>query len=98
MKIEPVEIYSDASNFAVMRHPGRRFPGALVQGDSLQLLCSAAEAAEKALKAGDAARAGDYLSELSGALRARLDHYGQVLTDHGLELPYSERPAPRPED
>jgi hypothetical protein len=29
MHIDPVEIYSDASNAAVMRHPGRRFPACL---------------------------------------------------------------------
>ena len=98
MKIEPVEIYSDASNFAVMRHPGRRFPGALIQGDSLHLLCTTAEAAENALQSGNAAAAGDYLNELSGALRARLDHYVQVLGEHDQNLPFNDASTPRPED
>src|SRR5262245_1747536 len=40
MHVEQVEIYSDVSNAAVMRHPGRRFPGVLVQGDTLYTLCS----------------------------------------------------------
>lgn len=35
MRVEPVEIYSDATNAAVMRHPGRHVPGFLIQGDSL---------------------------------------------------------------
>jgi len=35
MRIEPVRIYSDASHGAVIRHRGRRFPGALIQGDTL---------------------------------------------------------------
>jgi len=35
MRSELVEIFSDATNAAVMRHPGRRFPGILVQGDTL---------------------------------------------------------------
>ena len=98
MKIEPVEIYADASNFAVMRHPGRRFPGALIQGDSLHLLCATAEAAEKALQSGDAAAAGDYLNELAGALRARLDHYVQILGEHDQELPFNDASTPRLED
>lgn len=38
MRIEPVEIYSDASNQAILRHPARRFPGILVQGDTLKIL------------------------------------------------------------
>jgi hypothetical protein len=49
MHIEPVEIYSDASNAAVMRHPGRRFPGVLLQGDTLSILVrQAASVAEQA--------------------------------------------------
>jgi len=43
LRIEQVEIYSDASNMAIMRHPGRRFPGMLIQGDSLHNLCQAVE-------------------------------------------------------
>jgi hypothetical protein len=39
MRIEPVEIYSDETNAAVMRHPERAFPGYLMQGDTLYLLC-----------------------------------------------------------
>jgi Family of unknown function (DUF6959) len=31
MHVEPVEIYSDQTNAAIMRHPGRRFPGVLIQ-------------------------------------------------------------------
>ena len=43
MQIKDVEIYSDQTNAAVMRHPGRRFPGVLVQGDSLYALCVQAD-------------------------------------------------------
>ena len=32
MRKAEVEIYSDQSNYAVMRHPGRNFPGALNSG------------------------------------------------------------------
>ncbi len=40
MRIENVEIYSDQSNMPVVRHPGRKFPGLLVQGDTLHALCT----------------------------------------------------------
>ncbi len=40
-----VEIFSDETNRAVMRHPSRRFPGVLVQGDSLYALCALADEA-----------------------------------------------------
>ena len=38
-----VEIFSDTTNRAVMRHPGRKFPGSLVQGDTLYGLCLLAD-------------------------------------------------------
>lgn len=43
MHTADVEIYSDQTNAAVLRHPGRRFPGLLVQGDSLYALCVQAD-------------------------------------------------------
>jgi hypothetical protein len=56
MHTEPVEIYSDATNAAVMRHPGRKFPGVLIQGDTLHTLCvstdSACAAARDCMAAG----------------------------------------------
>ena len=45
MRVESVEIYSDESNRAILRHPGRKFPGLLIQGDSLYSLCKKADAA-----------------------------------------------------
>lgn len=39
MRTEMVEMFSDATNRAVIRHPGRKFPGVLVQGDTLYSLC-----------------------------------------------------------
>ncbi len=38
MRKESVEIYSDETNGPVMRHPGRTYPGVLVQGDTLYSL------------------------------------------------------------
>ncbi len=41
------ELYTDGGNDAVVRLPGRRFPGVLLQGDSLHILRSdLAEVAE----------------------------------------------------
>jgi hypothetical protein len=43
MRIERVEIFSGQTNAAVMRYPGRHFPGVLIQGDSLHSLCRRAD-------------------------------------------------------
>lgn len=92
MRIEPVEIYSDASNAAVLRHPGRRFPGLLVQGDTL---CSLVQSLEQAkLDAGvlneDAAVELDSVIE---RLRELLEYYKVVLAQHDIKLPFYEPPT-----
>jgi hypothetical protein len=87
MRVEEIEVYSDATNAAVMRHPGRRFPGVLVQGDTLHSLCYRADVACKALDRGSDA----YLeaNDLRNALWAFLNHYKAVLGEHDIPLPFS---------
>lgn len=88
MRIEEVEIYSDMPNAAIMRHPGRRFPGVLIQGDTLHSLCR--QVAEVCAAARDklADDECDELDELRDRLQAYLDHYTRVLDEHCIELPY----------
>src|SRR5438477_452947 len=79
MRRDTLEIYSDATSAAVLRHPGRRFPGILVQGDTLYALCAAADASCKASQG----RLGEEeyleLNELRNRLWDLLNHYKQVL-------------------
>lgn len=90
MRTETVEIYSDTSNAAVLRHPGRRFPGVLVQGDSLHSLCRRADDACKAARGVIDEDAYDELNELRNALWSYLTHYRVVLGEHQIPLPFSE--------
>jgi hypothetical protein len=92
MRIEPVEIYSDATNAAVMRHPGRKFPGYLLQGDSLHVMCLRAD--EACLNARPVLDSESYqeLNDLRNSLWAALNHYKTVLAEHGLPLPFNEIP------
>lgn len=83
MRTGNVEIYSDQSNAAVLRHPGRRFPGVLIQGDTLHALC---QQASEALGPGPDAR--DELESLRDTLHLLLDHYRAVLDEHGIALPF----------
>lgn len=64
MKQELVEIYSDASNYAVMRHPGRNYPGALIQGDSLSVLCNLSDEIRQQFDNGDTEEAIAVLDEV----------------------------------
>jgi hypothetical protein len=89
MRQEVVEILSDQTNAAVMRHPGRRFPGVLVQGDTLYNLCQRADLACRALHRG--APGHDEANEVRNALWGLLNHYKAVLAEHDLPLPFSEQ-------
>ena len=88
MRIEDVEIYSDASNFAVIRHPGRRFPGILVQGDSLAIMCRQIDEIIEELKFHGVGPECSAAVELQSALHDRLQHYKTTLQDAGLKLPF----------
>jgi hypothetical protein len=90
MHVEPVEIYSDKTNAAVMRHPGRHFPGLLIQGDSLYVLCGQAD--DVCASIGRGAPGFDTANELRNALWASLNHYKNVLVEHRLPLPFNEIP------
>ena len=89
MRTEPVDIYSEAGNAAVLRHPGRRFPGCLLQGDTLDGLVRALERVqqEQAQLSSDAA---DELNDVTEHLKGLRQHYMNVLKAHGMDLPFNE--------
>lgn len=88
MHIEPIEIYSDQSNAAIMRHPDRHFPGVLVQGDTLHTLCVRADEACKLIGRGSSAY--EEANDLRNRLWEFLNHYKGVLNAHGIPLPFNE--------
>jgi hypothetical protein len=66
------ELFTDGSNDAVVRLPGRRFAGVLVQGDSLHILRSDVAEVVAACERGDADEARDSASLLLADLDALL--------------------------
>jgi hypothetical protein len=91
MHAESVEIYSDKTNGAIMRHPGRRFPGILIQGDTLYSLCLSAD--EVCSLIGRESPGFDEANRLRNALWSKLSHDRAVLDEHKLPLPFSEQPT-----
>jgi hypothetical protein len=92
MRAELVEIYSDKSNHAVLRHPDRKFPGVLVQGDSLYDLCRRVDQIRDGTKESLSAESYAEVNELRNILWDYLTHYKMVLTEQNIPLPFSERP------
>ncbi|MFK0123186.1 DUF6959 family protein [Streptomyces nigra] len=82
------ELFTDGGNDAVVRVPGRRFPGVLVQGDSLYVLrCDVAEVVE-ACERGDLDEASDSAGLLLAHLDALLARYEVTLSEHEIPRPY----------
>jgi hypothetical protein len=90
MEVEPLEVYARDSNHAIIKPPGRNYPGCVIQGDSLAILCRRSKAiAEFAAQAGIGDE--DFLGnveDLNNALVGRLLHYQEVLSRHGIDFPH----------
>lgn len=82
------ELFTDGGNNAVVRLPPRRFPGVLIQGDSLSIIRSEVAEVVKACDQGDLAGA----RETAGLLLAHLDEllarYTAALDAHKVPRPY----------
>lgn len=87
---ELLEVYSTEINYAVIKTPGRHFPGAVIQGDSLSILCRSAQRIAEAVrdKKTDDEEFPAEVEYLLHSLFDRLRHYQYVLQQHGLKLPY----------
>ena len=82
------ELFTDGGNGAVVRMPGRRFPGVLLQGDSLHILRGDVAEVAEACERGDLDEARDSASLLLANLDALLTRYETVLGEHGIPRPY----------
>jgi hypothetical protein len=89
MKTVTVELLSDATNQAVLRIPGRKFPGILLQGDSVASLYDMAKEIGELWKSGDKNDIPVLAQQLEAVLGEKLKHYEAVLRENKIELPYS---------
>jgi hypothetical protein len=81
-----IELLTDATNAAVHRLPPRRYPGILVQGDSLAAMVGMVRRA-RAATTFEVAR--EEVDELATQLERLLASYETALTAAGIELPYA---------
>ncbi|MFD9321874.1 DUF6959 family protein [Streptomyces sp. NPDC060053] len=82
------ELFTAGGNNAVVRLPGRRFPGVLVQGDSLHILRTDMAELVEACDRGDLGDARDAAGLLLAGLDAMLERYGTALDEHEIPRPY----------
>jgi len=92
MEIEQLEVYAPDSNYAIIKLPGRNYPGCVIQGDSLATLCRLAQDIASCVHDGNT-MSESFLAdvqELANSLLDRMLHYQRVLSSHGIDFPYSK--------
>ncbi|MER5687122.1 hypothetical protein [Streptomyces sp. NPDC002205] len=82
------ELLTTGENNTVVRLPGRRFPGLLIQSDSLSILRSDVAEVVEAFDQGDAAGARETAGLLLADLDALLMRYSAALDAHEIPRPY----------
>ena len=93
MKTEPIDIYSEQSNFGVVRMPRREFPGAVIQGDSLYSLFSDAVDVVETLQSSPDSEAFHAAFSVAERLEERLRNYIEVCEAHGIEWKFDVSPS-----
>ena len=83
-----VELFTDGSNNAVVRMPGRNFPGVLIQGDSLSVIRSGVAEIRDACRAEGATEALELADFLLEDLDEIVLRYTDALARHGLRKPF----------
>ena len=76
------------ANGAVVQLPERKYPGIVVQGDSLSILVSDFEELKKNIAQKDESEIAASLDMIESHLKERLEFYESVLAKHGIPLPY----------
>jgi hypothetical protein len=88
MKRIELDVLTETTNAAVIRMPGRKFPGIVLQGDSLNYLRVLAADLKKRLAALKDEDATDTVEELEALLQGYARAYEIALEREGIELPY----------
>lgn len=86
------ELFTDASNDAVVRLPPRRFPGVLIQGDSLSVIRDDVARIVRACDQGDVAEAREEAAYLLSGIEGLLARYTAALKAHDIPIPFYQAP------
>ncbi|MDX3277921.1 DUF6959 family protein [Streptomyces scabiei] len=82
------ELLTDPGNDAVVRLPPRRFPGVLIQGDSLSIIRSDVADIVDACDRGDIGEARETAAILLSGLDELLARYTEALQAHDIPVPF----------
>ena len=89
MKIVSTELLAQHGNCAIIRLPERRFPGVLIQGDSLSRLVEQMRSIEQQVRSLGESELSEDINEVRELLEGVLQHYELALKAHEIDLPYT---------
>jgi hypothetical protein len=82
------KLFEVAGNYALVQVEGRRFPGLLIQGDSLSIVRAAVRELQASLEARDDEATGYAMQEVEETVSAMMESYETMMRHAGLTLPY----------
>lgn len=83
-----LEVFSDKTNQAMVRMPGRQFPGVVIQGDTLSMLYGHLKTVRDRAARTDDEKLKDGATIAFRMLDNLVRHYERVLDEHNIEIPY----------
>jgi hypothetical protein len=84
MERKELDVYSEAGNSSIVRMPSRRFPGVVIQGDSLASLFAEAMTLVEKLENSDDEEIFLTSLEIAERLEGHLLYYEATLQGHGI--------------
>jgi hypothetical protein len=85
---DQVQLLSRPINFAVVQLPERKFPGVVMQGDTLHSLVKEFEEMARLLDSGDAKELRARIRNVTEDLTEALQFYEKTCSERGIKLPY----------
>ena len=85
---DQVTLLSRPANFAVVQLTERKFPGVVVQGDTLNALVNRLHQLALLLDSGELEDLRDGIADMKEVLAEARTHYEAVCSEYGIALPY----------
>lgn len=94
MKTIQIDIVSETVNCPVVQMPGRKYPGVVLQGDSLKILLDSTEEIQQLCRSARNADLSAAVASLREKLAGYVASYEEAMKEAGRELPYPKRTYP----
>lgn len=88
MKKIEIELFTNQGNGAILKLPNRKYPGVLIQGDSLSSLSRMINLASTEFDESNYLELKDSIMQIKIEIDNHLKNYENILIEEGIEIPY----------